>query len=371
MGVTDAAPASRDRLPSLTGLRAWAALLVVTYHLSHELVRLPVASYAVQYGRSGVTLFFVLSGFVLTYTYLQTPTSRRAFYWRRFARIWPLHITALAIGAGVLWAVGDPRHVVDLLPAAALLQSWMPVEAFDQDTVGTSWSLSNEAFFYAVFPFILAPLAARSRRWLRWTLVLLAGYLAWHVLADAVFEGYTLKWSVDRLPLARVTQFLTGVFVGAEFAKGRRAPLSLLTTVALVVVWHMLLIPYEQFAPSGFPRASSAAQSFSFPLFTLLIWAAAQADRDRRSSPLLASRLAIRLGHWSYALYLTHPLVIILWLKAVDKPSGTVQGLVAWLTILVVAQLFAGVLYRLVERPAESWLRSREPGRRKVTAVSP
>ncbi|MFD9319826.1 acyltransferase family protein [Streptomyces sp. NPDC060053] len=60
---------NRDRLPSLTGLRFWAALLVVLYHLSRQVGIVPGVSDVVWYGRSGVTFFFVLSGVVLAWTY--------------------------------------------------------------------------------------------------------------------------------------------------------------------------------------------------------------------------------------------------------------------------------------------------------------
>jgi peptidoglycan/LPS O-acetylase OafA/YrhL len=355
-------PPSRDKLPSLTGLRAWAAAIVVLYHLGNKVGRIPLASYATQYGRTGVTLFFVLSGFVLTYTYLHAPTARRVFYWRRFARVWPLHITVLTVSALVLWAIGQPRDVADLLPAAVLLHSWVPVSAFDADTLGVSWSLSNEAFFYAVFPLLLIPLRRRAHRWLAWILGFLAVYAAWHLVAGLAFDGFTEKWAIDRLPAIRLLQFLSGVLVGAAFVNGRRAPVRLSVAVAAVVAWHLLLIPWGHFEPAGTPiPAQSASQAFSFPLFALLIWGAAQRDRDGRSTPLLASRTAVKLGHWSYALYLTHVMVIILWVRYIGRPDSVVETVLAWAVILVAAQALAAAAYSLLERPAEAWMRRRGP----------
>ena len=91
----------RDRLPSLTGLRFWAALLVVTYHLSRQYHRLPLVSSLVWYGRDGVTFFFVLSGFVLAWSYAGAAlVPDRVFYRRRFARVWPLHLLATGLEIG-------------------------------------------------------------------------------------------------------------------------------------------------------------------------------------------------------------------------------------------------------------------------------
>ena len=79
----------RKRLPrveSLTGLRWWAAFFVFSHHMTN-LAPLPIYKF-LKYGTSGVTFFFVLSGFVLTWS-AQPGTKIRTFYRRRFARIWP------------------------------------------------------------------------------------------------------------------------------------------------------------------------------------------------------------------------------------------------------------------------------------------
>lgn len=73
----------RPRLDSLTGLRWWAAFGVFLYHMQN-FAPVPVLSQFAPYGNSGVAFFFVLSGFVLSYSAKETTTTRN-FYWRRFA----------------------------------------------------------------------------------------------------------------------------------------------------------------------------------------------------------------------------------------------------------------------------------------------
>src|SRR6266508_2403518 len=85
----------RKRLPrveSLTGLRWWAAFFVFCHHMTN-LAPLPIRDF-LKYGTSGVTFFFVLSGFVLTWS-AQPGTKIRTFYRRRFARIFPLYFLTL------------------------------------------------------------------------------------------------------------------------------------------------------------------------------------------------------------------------------------------------------------------------------------
>ncbi|CAM5289982.1 acyltransferase [Streptomyces atroolivaceus] len=133
----------RGRLPSLTGLRFWAALLVVLYHLSRQAGEIPGLSQAVWYGRSGVTFFFVLSGFVLAWTYDGATVPTRVFLWRRFARIWPLMVVTSAASVGAwLWldkAVSAKAVVANLL----LVHAWIPETEYLKGANPAAWSLTR------------------------------------------------------------------------------------------------------------------------------------------------------------------------------------------------------------------------------------
>lgn len=92
------------RLDGLTGLRWWAAFIVFLYHM---LIFAPVPgllSELFSYGYFGVTFFFVLSGFVLTWS-ARSNVPVSTFYWRRFARIWPSHIVALLLAIPVFYTM--------------------------------------------------------------------------------------------------------------------------------------------------------------------------------------------------------------------------------------------------------------------------
>src|SRR5947208_9971420 len=83
------------RLDALTGLRFWFAFLVVMHHsLEHWFG--PRVYPVADFGYIGVDFFFVLSGFVLTWSWRPELRARR-FWWHRFARIWPLHLTTLVL----------------------------------------------------------------------------------------------------------------------------------------------------------------------------------------------------------------------------------------------------------------------------------
>src|SRR5260370_3381114 len=115
-------------------------------------------------GYVGVSFFFVLSGFILVYTYAGRPMILKDFWRARFARIYPAYAFSLLVTApffffAVLtmnipffaWAKAHLKFVSVLV--VSLLQAWVPPAALSWNAV--AWSLSVEAFFYLLFPFLL------------------------------------------------------------------------------------------------------------------------------------------------------------------------------------------------------------------------
>lgn len=238
-------PAERAFLPSLTGLRFFAAALVVLYHLTIHVGKLPVISDLVMFGRTGVTFFFVLSGFVLAWSYFGVRTSLAMFYWRRFVRIWPLHILTTILTAWTYVATDDriKREIVfdNLWPAVLLIHTWFPQPAVNRGGSGASWSLADEMFFYAVFPALLLFFAQwrRNRALLivpfTMTAVSLVLWLA--VPVEGIGE-YLRSLLLDYFPLSRVVQFIAGVALAIAIRRGWRARWSVPTAVAIVVAYH-------------------------------------------------------------------------------------------------------------------------------------
>src|SRR5438309_5804134 len=150
--TSDGVSHARRDLPSLTGLRWVAAFLVFAFHSSGYGVLTTGWWHLTRFGFVGVSFFFVLSGVVLTWS--ARPGQRTGqFYWRRFARVYPAHAVT-AVVAILLYVVVMPPHkpLWAGLLALLLLHAWPPVPVVNSAANGVSWSLSCEAFFYAVFP---------------------------------------------------------------------------------------------------------------------------------------------------------------------------------------------------------------------------
>jgi peptidoglycan/LPS O-acetylase OafA/YrhL len=147
-------------LPALTGLRFFAALAVLLYHYGAAFAERsgvpgPLA-HMLHNGYLGVSLFFVLSGFILTYTHQRDVLDRRFladFYMARFARVYPVYLLALMIALPVLVRPLSPADVAAVL---TMVQAWTPPRSSAGYLwVMQAWTLSVEMAFYLFFPAIL------------------------------------------------------------------------------------------------------------------------------------------------------------------------------------------------------------------------
>lgn len=348
---------SRDRLPSLTGLRFWAALLVVLYHLSYLVGHLNPVTAVVAYGRTGVTFFFVLSGFVLTWTYEGQMVSTSTFLWRRFARLYPLVVVTGVISLAVDAALG--RHLIPVVATSTFtfLQAWQ--QRWAQGANPAAWSLSDEALFYLIFPALLHLLAKqRPRRAVGVLLVVMVGVWITHSLVG--LSGFYL----DYFPPTRSLQFVLGILCAMAMRRGWRPRADFRLAVVIVLAYHLGLNGWASLVGASGPWGAFVfSQWFAAPVFALLITAAAQRDLDGHSTAV-SKPWAIRLGHWSFAWYLVHEIIIRAYVHLMERPSTAPAVVLVWVGVVVASLLLAGCLYQLVENPAERWLRRHPPGRR-------
>jgi len=363
----------REALPSLTGLRFWAALLVVFYHLSREYHRMPLLSPLVWFGRDGVTFFFVLSGFVLAWSHPGAGVPARVFYWRRFARIWPLHLLTTGLGLVVTLLLGAAVPVTAALWSLPLLQSWSPAEVYGGNPA--AWSLSAEAWFYLLTPALLPFLGRRGDRALA---LLAAGACAagagWWLCGAFTGSPAEREWLLDYLPAARTPQFLLGAVAAVAVRRGLRPPVPLGAAVGAVLLWHLALLPWSAAAPdSRWYSPYSGSQALAAPLFALLVVTAAVRDTDGPggrhgsgrhrggSRGMLGSGPMRRLGHWSFAWYLVHQSCLRLVLLLCGPPRGPAATAAGWLLVSGGSLGLAAALYQWVERPLERRLRALGP----------
>ncbi|WP_410812037.1 acyltransferase family protein [Micromonospora sp. 067-2] len=356
-----ARPASTAaRLPSLTGLRWIAALLVFGFHAATmRIINEPDYKTWIDtlftLGLSGVQFFFILSGFVLVWS-ARPGDSRRTFWRRRVAKIYPNHLVLWAAALLVAWWFADP-----VLPAAALenlllLQAWDPRPGWFYSINTVSWSLSCEIFFYLCLPLAL-PLLRRARPAVLWTLVvampllILALWPAQHLVPEV-----SRWWFTQVFPPVRSLEFWLGAVAAELMRRGLwRGPGLTGASVIFVATW---------FAATQWIRAELWTTLLAVA-YLLVITAAADADVRGLRSPW-RSRPLVWLGEVSFAFYLVHVLVMTTVLRSGGNWGtgfGGWRGPAAVLGFLLVNLLLAGLLHRFVETPLMRRLAPRRPAR--------
>jgi peptidoglycan/LPS O-acetylase OafA/YrhL len=352
--------ARRLRLDSLTGLRFFAALVVFGYHLlGFFYFTAPYAAmtHVFVQGVVGVSFFFVLSGFVLTWSHHRGDRAG-AFYRRRVARIGPLHVATWLLMGIVLVAYATRPALWPATASLLLLAPWTPWLANHLTMNNPSWSLGCEAFFYALFPLLYALLHRWSpgrRRLLGLGAVVAALVVA--VVASPAPDGSTAFWFVYFFPPVRLLEFVLGMLLALELADAdrglfahRRLPFG---AIGLLAVGAYV-------ADSWAPTAYQAVVVTLVP-FALLIVAAAQADQLGRPS-VLRWRPLVVLGVWSFAFYLVHWAVLTVLLHEDPRHLGVLGGILNGVGALAACIVLAGLAHRAIERPLERLIRrGRQP----------
>ena len=316
----------------LTSLRFFAAAMVVANHLPATRDHLPSL-----FGQHAVTFFFVLSGFILTYVHwddfregaLKMQAARR-FWLRRFARIYPLQLLMLLVFA--LWG----PHLETNTPTAfvlqlGLLQSWVPSLLFSFNQ--PAWSISDEAFFYAVFPFVALGLARARPTVAQCILAACIIVLPTMLVVSAVHvPNQAVMYNSLYFPLTQVPFFLCGVLVARVFARSElQLPTALWTLAEIVLCAGFLaaaLVPISQ------PLAPTVVTA---PLAILMVFVFAHSRG--LLSRVLSVRPLVYLGEVSFAIYMVHLIIV----EAFPLPVA----LAATLIVAVAA-------HELVERPAQN-----------------
>jgi peptidoglycan/LPS O-acetylase OafA/YrhL len=389
----------------LTGIRFIAAAWVLLYHLQGPMNQLGLlfAGFAdvLRVGRLGVDLFFALSGFILTHTYLHRlgPALKSRgildFWWLRLARIYPVHLVMLVIAGVAVFAqakvTGDDLdrdwlNPIDFLKNLLLIQEWGLDPQRGWNFV--AWSLSMEWLAYLLFPLLVLVLWALHRRVS--TRILVAAWVV--VLLPLIIYGlsttdpyYTDNWgSTFRI----LTEFTAGAMTylivvrllpdRASDADPRPRVERIATTLSVVLPVLVVLgaIFLGQWGPAQAGDVDLNGDVEPLPPYyhlllvpLLIAWIGALALSRRGLARFLSTRTLVLGGFISYSLYMTHLVWFGLWragLRAVGIDGGILYG-IAVIGLVAGALVIAWLMWKFVEEPAREWMRGLVGTRRKPT----
>ena len=423
-GISEPARDSRrEELPALTGLRFVAAFSVLIAHGAATLLPgyetpLGVVYWLRQASGFGMTLFFVLSGFVIHYNYATLVTEQglrgvAAYLWARFARLYPLFLLMLLVNVLVssrqidLWTGHPERFKSTLLALPYFLtsiQSWFYVPIEGESLISgigggspLTWSISTEWFFYFAYPCMAWFILRRRRPGIVLALSLLwcGIWIAiatnlhdqsqrideWAIGRFGVIAGMQdhqqdsfVRWLLYFSPYLRMGEFVLGALVAQFYVQMRSRAVTerenLIGACAmLAAALSVFYISYLMYDPDvGMNLFRKMNMNFGLaPAVAVLVFCAARyAGFAHRP---LGSRPVIALGEASYSIYLTHQVV----LEIVARRSGQ-HGLAfdaaKLVGVIAVILLISLTLYSFYEAPARKWLRQQWDEPRAVAALA-
>jgi exopolysaccharide production protein ExoZ len=330
---------------SIQLLRFFAAFIVVVYHTSlaldvYGMSSLSGANFADFFalGEAGVHIFFVISGFIMVYTTIESDrgyNSAAVFMYRRFIRIYPIYWVVCIFYVIFHYSLLQPYDI----SISDFLKALMLWPGYSAKIIGPGWTLSYEIYFYLCFSVTLLVPAISG-------LIALTIGMLFLIILGFVFDLRSKELQVLTNPL--LLEFLLGAWIAVFCLSRYRLP-TRLADLSIAVAVIMFLVPAwldVGSVPSVLLMGGPSA---------LLILGCVMRERDGRLPSFVRSWSA--LGNGSYSLYLLHNLTIDLVLLGLVALGATAA--LGWLWAIVaiaVSCIAASYIHQRIEKPAHRHL---------------
>jgi len=353
---------NRPYLPAIDQLRAFAAMLVLFYHglllltpqinsgVGYDINRpwqYPSSSNPlltlIEEGHTGVSLFIVLSGFILSLGTIDNAVSYRRFLIARILRIYPLLIVMLTVAA---YLGGG-----SLISFATALLPLNMASGLSSSFAAMNWAVAIEFQCYLVFPFLIAFSNERGSRFLLQVIAVALILRLLAVIAEGASPRDLSYWTI----VGRIDQFCIGIIAArlyvADTWMRRLQPAWFLLSaaVAVLALWQFNRM-------GGWP--SNGILRVTWPMIEGAIWAAFILTYlpASRLLPQTIGWLGAKLGEISYSIYMIHFITIlaVIKLKWYVRPIGSAYFDALVTTLLVVLPLvvlIALLTYNTIELP--------------------
>ena len=367
-------PARKPPLPALTGIRTLLAFNIVLFHFTPPYLG-PIRPF-VEHGFVFVNVFFLISGFILSYNYFDRGASlnKRDFWLARFSRLYPVYLLVLIISFKMLEIEWHARSRTEFwqgfILSPLLLQGWSPSLATFWNTV--AWTLSCEVAFYAAFPWLIRlPWPRKPSRLILlilvfWIINLGPSTIYLLLNPDHLAEPITRYTSTTLIrflkytPIPYAATFLAGVALSrlqllATVTERQRLAIAAIAVVLLGLFFYVVSPHIPYLVLHG---------GLLLPLFAMLVFGL---SGPHIISSVFAWGPLLLIGESSYCLYLLHFNVFIL-IHMYHLPERLhVATLDPWISYAALIALSI-VVYRFVENPARRAILRRFPPSRAKAA---
>ena len=337
----------------LTSLRLLFALMVFASHCNiiSDQFDIPLLTE----GYVGVSFFFVLSGFIIAYSYDERFASgsvtKREFWTARVARIYPLHLLMLMVAATLgtySLSNGLGQWLTHFIPNSVLCQAYVPSADYYFSFNSPSWSLCCEQLFYLAFP-LLASLLRRPRHLtIAFILSAIAVVVGMHFTPEPWAKDV---WYVN--PIARFPDFLLGMWIYQLASREQNTSLTRSQAtwqecgaVTLFVLFYTLSVHV--------PQVYRYSCYYWLPIALVIYIFSLQRGW---LSQFLSCRLLVWGGEVSFGFYLIHHMLFRLYVEAQHHLQFSLSPYIAILALLLLTLLLSGVSYRYFEQPANKFVK--------------
>ncbi len=346
-------------LPGLNGIRAFAAMGVLLSHIigSYHLFGLDntIAGVDIE-GNAlglllapyGVTMFFTLSGFLITYLLLQEkeqqPIRIKHFYIRRMLRIWPLYFLYFFVALLVAY-FHNLTISAYALPFYIFMAANIPmIFHFDLPFLGHYWSLGIEEQFYVFFPFLAKK---KNKVLLKGAILLIIIFLLVKIVSWYFYKFQNIDLPYRIITVYRMHTMLFGVVAAVLYHQKNRLFMAVTQSLyTQIICWIVLfLTAINQF------HIASVFDGDVISLITVCIIIAQISKKNRIIS--LENKVCNFLGKISFGIYVIHPLIITLFSKITGQftEASVVNYAFVTLSIILLTILLAYLSYRFFEQP--------------------
>lgn len=337
---------------TLTSLRFFFAFFVFLSHLTMDFdnQRISWLQRNLFYeGFLGVSFFFILSGFVLTYStakYISKDNiyqlNKKKFYLARIFRIYPLHILTLLITVAISPDFDFSKFIAMLF----LVHSFIPDIGYYFAYDSPSWSISDEMFFYIVFPF-LVPIVIKRPKTSFLLIILLAMFL---IMIKPYVPFIYQKFVYYINPITRLLDFFLGImlyFVYSKIKNRVNCRLGNILEITSIIVFILFFMTHF-----WIDKVFRYSIYYWIPMSFIIL---AFSLQKGRFSKILQNKILVYLGEISFAFYLIHLIVRSLYLEF-NLPINIFITPFVWLTTSL---LLSSIIFEFFEKPINQYLKTK------------
>ena len=356
----------------LTSLRFFFAIMVFWSHIQFfDQSRYPefnnLYNKVLYEGYIGVTFFFILSGFILSYNYddriINRKTSFKYFWVARIARIYPLHIAGLLVAMFIIPDLSNSLADFFTTPALSisiflsnltLIHSFIPDGIYFFSYNGPSWSLSDELFFYVSFPFIVYLFVENKIlvrfAWILYLLIPISMYYSVDTLANDHKFFYIN-------PFFRIVDFILGINLNQLFKlEIFRNLYKNKLTATMLEIFSIVVFAVFLYIHDDVPNVCRYSCFYWLPMLLVIFSFAFQ---NGYISSLISSSIFVLLGEMSFSFYVFHQSFIRYFAFTNDSMAITTNHYLLVSVILITSLVVSYFAHKYIELPCNAYIKSR------------